>query len=104
MKLKKIFFATDLSDFGNAGLPLATALARDRQAELVVLHVQEPTTAYAAGSPCSGLLESDTDMLRQMLETIKPSDSNVVCNHKMAWVIPLKKSCALRNRKEQTSS
>ena len=49
MPAKKILFCTDFSRLSDAALPLATSLARDRGASLVILHVQEPPTVYAAG-------------------------------------------------------
>ena len=43
MPAKKILFCTDFSRLSEAALPLATSLARDQMAELVVIHVQGTT-------------------------------------------------------------
>ena len=81
MPIKRILFPTDLSHLSDAGLPLATTIARDRGAELLILHVQEPPAA--AGEWCYGLLEPDTEAIKQMLDKVKPTDPRVPCTHRM---------------------
>ena len=83
MRIKRILFPTDLSRLSNAALPLAAAMARERKAELLVLHVQEPPTAYALGEWGSGPLEPDPGWLQQVLNNIKPSDATIPCLHKL---------------------
>lgn len=64
-------------------MPVVTSLARDRDAELVILHVQEPPTAYAAGELYYGPVEPDIDALKQLLHAIKPSDPQVTHRHRI---------------------
>ena len=42
MKAKTILFPTDFSHTGDAALELATMLARDSGANLMIVHVEEP--------------------------------------------------------------
>ena len=49
MKLTKILFSTDFSHTGDAALALATMLARDTGAKLLIVHVEEPPVAYGGG-------------------------------------------------------
>ncbi len=59
---KKILFPTDFSCLSDAALPLATSLARDRSAELIILHVQEPSKLYAAGAMYYGPLDPSPEL------------------------------------------
>ncbi len=86
----KILFPTDFSQFGDAALPMATSIARDRNADLVILHVQEPPAAYAAGELYFGPMEPDVETIRQTLEQVRPSDPNVLCIHHMTMGDPAK--------------
>ena len=90
MKETKILFCTDFSRYSDAALPLATSLARAKNASMVVLHVQEPPTAYAAGELYYGPMEPDPDMLQQMLHRVKPDDCNVPFKHLMVYGNPAK--------------
>ncbi len=87
---KKILFPTDFSRLSDAALPLAASVARDRHAELIILHVQEPPTAYAAGELYYGPMEPDTEALRQTLEGVKPNDPSVLCIHHLVMGDPAK--------------
>jgi universal stress protein A len=83
MKLKRILFPVDFSKFSDAGLPFATSLARDSGADLIILHVQEPATAYTAGEWYYGPIAPDPEMLREALEKIRPTDPSVPCVHQI---------------------
>lgn len=80
MKAKKILFPTDFSHAGDAALALATSLARDMSATLVILHVEEPPPAYGGGM-YYGLPDPSTQELERMLREIKPADENVPFEH-----------------------
>ena len=83
MATKKILFPTDFSAAANSGLTEAAALARDRSATLLILHVQEPPAAYAEGGLYYGLSEPDNDALMKMLRQVVPLCSDVACEHQL---------------------
>ena len=83
MSAKKILVPSDFSHASDAILPLATSIARDRDAEILFVHVQEPPVAYAAGELYYGPIEPDTDALEQMLNRLQPTDPKVPCRHQM---------------------
>lgn len=91
MPTQKILFCTDLSHNSDAALPLATSLAREHQAELIILHVLEPADIYAAGEWYYGPTAPDPDVVRHLLEKVKPTDSNIPCVHQMVVGDPIKK-------------
>ena len=47
MNAKRILFPTDFSSLGDSALELASSLARDMDAKLLIVHVEEPPSAYA---------------------------------------------------------
>src|SRR4029079_8387547 len=83
MQLKKILFPTDFSHASDAGMPLATMLARDTGATLVILHVEEPPLAYGGGELYYGGPEPNTEALQSMLTAVKPTDPKVPYAHRM---------------------
>ena len=83
MNVKKILFPSDFSHTGDAALDLATALARDTGATLVIVHVEEQMTAYGGGEFYYGVAEPATDDLRRMLEEIRPTDPDVSFQHRL---------------------
>ncbi len=88
MPSKKILFCTDFSRLSDAALPLATSLARDRNDALIVAHVQEPPTVYAAGELYYGPLEPNKETLQELLHRVTPADTTVICTHQMAFGDP----------------
>jgi nucleotide-binding universal stress UspA family protein len=83
MKLNKILFPTDFSHTGDAALELATALARDTGATLVIVHVEESPNVYAGGEFYYGIPNPPTDELRRMLQEVKPADAAVRFEHRL---------------------
>ena len=83
MKANKILFPSDFSHTGDAALELATSLARDTGATLLIAHVEEPPLAYGGGELYYGLPEPATGDLRRMLENIKPTDPTVQFEHRL---------------------
>ena len=83
MSAKKILVPSDFSQASDAILPLATSIVRDRDAEILFVHVQEPPVAYAAGELYYGPIEPDADALKQMLNRLQPTDPKVPCRHQM---------------------
>jgi len=83
MNVKKILFPTDFSHTGDAAFAMATSLARDSGAKLVIVHVEEPPVAYGGGELYYGVPEPQTADLKAMLEKIIPADPNIEYEHRM---------------------
>ena len=83
MKAKKILFPTDFSTHSDAGMKHATSLARDTGAKLIIVHVEEPPTAYGGGEMYYGIPEPDTDALQRMLEAVVPTSPEVPYEHRL---------------------
>ncbi len=83
MKANKILFPTDFSHTGDAALEMATALARDAGATIIIVHAEEPPTAYGGGELYYGLPEPATDELLKMLRKIEPADPAVPYEHRL---------------------
>jgi len=88
MKTRKILFPTDFSSKGETALEYAASLARERNALLVIVHVQEPPAIYGEGSFYYGDPEPDADLLRSMLLAVKPKDPAVACHHRFVQGFP----------------
>lgn len=83
MSERKILFPTDFSHTGDAALKLATSLARERGATLLIVHVEEPPAAYGCGEMYYGMPDPVTEDLEKMLEQVVPTDPDVACEHLM---------------------
>lgn len=83
MQANKILFPTDFSTVSDEALRFATMLARDTGAKMLIVHVEEPPTAYGGGDMYYGIPEPDTGALKRMLEALKPDDANVPYEHRM---------------------
>ena len=83
MNANKILFPTDFSTLGEAALDLATSLARDRGAKLLIVHVEEPPMAYGGGEMYYGIEEPDRQELMRMLSRVLPTDPGVGYEHRM---------------------
>ena len=79
MNANKILFPSDFSHTGDAALEMATALARDAGATLVIVHVEEHPMAY--GGP--EVYYTAIADLHRMLEDIKPADLQVPYQHRL---------------------
>jgi nucleotide-binding universal stress UspA family protein len=80
---RKILFPTDFSHTGDAALDLATSLARERDATLLIVHVEEPPAAYGGGEMYYGMPDPATEDLKKMLSEILPSDAQVRHEHRL---------------------
>jgi nucleotide-binding universal stress UspA family protein len=83
MNAHKILYPTDFSAMGQAALDMATALARDRGAKLLIVHVEEPPVAYGGGELYYGTEEPDREELQRMLVEVTPLDASVACEHRL---------------------
>ncbi len=66
-----------------AALAMATSLARDTGALLLIVHAEEPPTAYGGGELYYGMPEPAADDLRKMLHKIEPTDPAVRYEHRL---------------------
>lgn len=83
MKTNKILFPTDFSHTGDAALELATVLAKDADATLLIVHVEEPPVAYGGGEMYYGLPEPAHDEIKRMLQEVKPTRDDVKFEHRL---------------------
>ncbi len=88
MNYKKILFATDFSDASDAAFQYAVSLARDSGALLLIVHVQELPTPYAAGEMLMPTSEYPNPELRHMLEAVVPADKSIRCEHELTLGSP----------------
>ncbi len=83
MSERKILFPTDFSHTGDAALEMASTLARERGAKLLIVHVEEPPAAYGAGEMYYGMPDPVTEDLRKMLEQVVPPAPDVACERRL---------------------
>lgn len=83
MKANLIIFPTDFSRCGDAALKMATALARDSGAKLLIVHVEEPPVAYGGGEMYYGVPDPASDDLWRMLREVLPTDPAVPFEHRL---------------------
>jgi nucleotide-binding universal stress UspA family protein len=81
--MSKILYPTDFSTAGQTALEMATSLARDRGAKLLIVHVEEPPTAYGGGELYYGIEMPDTKELMRMLKEVVPTDPAVGYEHRL---------------------
>ena len=80
---KKILFPTDFSHCGDTALELACSLARDMDAKLLIVHVEEMPSAYGGGEMYYGFLDPPVDEIKRMLKDVVPKDENVGYEHRL---------------------
>lgn len=83
MNAHKILFPTDFSTQAQTALEMATSLARDRGAKLLIVHVEEPPLAYGGGEMYYGIEEPDREELKRMLAEVLPTDPEVGYEHRL---------------------
>ena len=83
MQMRKILFPTDFSHTSDAAMAMATSLARDTGATLIVVHVEEPPLAYGGGEMYYGIPEPATEDLQRMLQKVLPTDPAVPVEHRL---------------------
>ena len=82
MRFSRILVPVDFSNYDARAVALATSLAKDSGAELVILHVVEHPSAYGEGALYHGLPEPSIETLRVMLHDIKPPDGTTRFEHR----------------------
>ena len=93
MNLEKILFPTDFSKNSHAGLDYATALARDMNARLLILHVAEPVASPAAVGEYYGVPQPDAQELQTVLKSIVPADPDVAFEHHLSHGVAAETIC-----------
>ena len=83
MSEAKILFPTDFSESSAAAIPHATALARERGADLIIVHVTEPPGALAAAGGFAGAVDPHPEYDEQELKKVAPVDSHVAYEHRL---------------------
>jgi nucleotide-binding universal stress UspA family protein len=79
MQIRTILFPTDFSDSSDRALVLASSLARDNEARLLIVHVNEPHIGYAEGlaAAYTNLTEELRSNAEQLLERVKPPFADI---------------------------
>jgi len=88
MPQKIILFPTDFSLASDAALQHAEALAKQSNARLLIVHVEEPPLAYGGGELYYGLPEPSSERILKMLEDVKPADPQVPFIHRLTMGDP----------------
>ena len=83
-----ILVPTDFSTASDAALPHAEALARQKSASLLILHVEEPPLAYGGGELYYGLPDPNSERILKMLEDVRPTDQTVAFTHRLTMGDP----------------
>lgn len=83
-----ILFPTDFSHASDSALEHAEAIAKQRHARLVILHVEEPPLAYGGGELYYGLPEPSSERIMGMLEEVRPRDASVAFVHMLTMGDP----------------
>lgn len=97
MHYKKILFATDFSPASVEALHYATSLARDSGAKLLITHIEEAPTAYAAGEMMLPPIDYPNPEIRKMLEAVVPDDPAVPFEHHLEMGSPAEEIVSLSN-------
>lgn len=76
MHAKKVIVPVDFSHTDDTTLEYAASLAKEKNGQLMVVHVQEVPRAYG-GEMYYGIPEPSVDELSDMLRDVKPSDTAI---------------------------
>ena len=77
MKQNTIVFPTDFSHASDAVLLHAESLAKQQDAELLIVHVEEPPLAYGGGELYYGIPEPSSGHILAMLERVTPTEKSL---------------------------
>jgi len=83
MNARKILYPTDFSEYSEAALAHAAALARDTGAKLVIVHVKEPPDAYVDTGFAGYPVDINEAELIDELSKVKPTDPDVPYSHRL---------------------
>lgn len=84
MNFKTILVPTDFSPYSEAALKLATILARDSGARLLIVHVSEPRPAYTVAGVFASLpAGNEFSASNEQLQKVVPTDPQIAFEHRM---------------------
>ena len=84
MNFKTILVPTDFSPYSEAALKLATILARDSGARLLIVHVSEPRPAYTVAGVFASLPSgNEFSASNEHLQKVVPTDPQIAFEHRM---------------------
>ncbi len=81
--MRKILVPVDFSTPEREVIEVATTLAKENGATLLIVHVEEPPPAYGGGELYYGQPDPSTEALKDMLVEVKPSLEGVPCEHRL---------------------
>jgi len=87
MNASKILYATDFSAMSDVALELATSLAREQGATLLIAHVEESPVSYG-GVEFDYRPEEPREETLQMLKEVIPTDISVPFEHRLILGLP----------------
>ena len=88
MSVPTILVPVDFSTGQTRALNVASALARDTGARLVIVHVEEPALAYSVSGAYYGAANPQHDDLVAMLHDVVPAASDVKYEHRSLNGLP----------------
>lgn len=80
---KTTILPVDFSTNANQAIATATTLARDLNARLIILHVEELPSSYAGGDFYYGLPEPRGDELRRLLNEVQLDDAAIAVERRL---------------------
>jgi serine/threonine protein kinase len=83
VETKKLLCATDFSKLSDAALGQAVSLSRGSNAELLIVHVEQPAAASTTGELYYDMATPGSDALRTMLEELVPDDPDLQCRYQL---------------------
>lgn len=83
MKAKKLLVPTDFSPSSDEALKLATVLARDTGASLLIVHVEMIPLTTGGGDFLYTIPEPSTQELKEKLDEVVPHDASVLAVHRL---------------------
>lgn len=81
MQPPTVLYATDFSEWSRLALQYAASQARASQARLLIVHVEEVSTATGEGMLHAGIPREDPEELEQRLQAVVPEDFDGPCEH-----------------------
>jgi nucleotide-binding universal stress UspA family protein len=87
MAKQKIMYATDYSDAANYALHFACSLARDLDAELLIVHVTDHELMPVGEAFCDDEPQPSPQETKE-LEAVKPYDSSLACEYRLIYGPP----------------
>ncbi len=83
--IRTIFHPTDYSESSAAAFDLASALARDYGATLVVAHAAPPPLVLPTDGVALPPILDDPETLQARLDQVRPADSRIAVRHRLLF-------------------